>query len=1004
MPALALTDHLSLTGSVEFYRACKSAGVQPILGLELDVQPPSGLLMSPAQPAACRLVLLAMDMEGWANLCRLSSSVLLQPSVQSLPFHLLNAHSAGLLCLTGGRRGLVNSILQQDRPENAQMLLSLLADSFPDRLYVELQRHSQSDQAQNDQLLELADPLRLPVVATHTIDYLKPHQRELQRTVTAIRLNCARGSAPETELSPPDAHFKSQADMHSAFTDLPAALNATQEIVSRCRLELPLGIQRYPVLPLKPGETPAGMLRRAAEYGAQKRFGKISPEIQSRLDQELAVIAERGYEAIFLIVQDILNHARETGVPTSSRGSAASSLVAHCLQITSPDPVALNLYFERFLNPARAKPPDIDTDICSRRRDDVIEYVFEKYGRDRTAMVGTINRYRPRSALGDVAKAYGLSPVEVRALTRKLPHHYFHLFGGEKTAPFADVQGESRYANLDRMLQDAEALLSIPRHLSVHPGGLVIAPGPITDSVPVQRSGSKGTVITQLDLDAVEQMGLVKIDLLGIRGLTVLGDVAEAVHSWERTRYKSTLSVLEAIPDEDRETSEIVSAGRTIGCFQIESPGMRATLMDIGARSPADIMAALALFRPGPLKGGLRDAFVRRHQHQEPVTHLHPALAPLLEETYGVVLYQEQVLRIANELAGLNLAESDLLRRAMSHFDPGKAMQTLKEKFIRGSAVKSGVPTETAERVWDLMASFAGYGFPKAHAASYAQVAWRSAWCKAHYPAEFLAAILANWGGYYGQQVYLTEARRTGLSVKPPHINHSQSEFCAAYPNGQPVLYMGLDQVRDLTHRTQEKILRLRPFHTLSDFLVRVDPRTQEAENLIRVGALDGFGSIPGLLKQLKEGIWRSGQDSLFSLFETAEEAQEPDLAERVAAQQAILGTNVDVHPMELYAEAVASSGSLTTLQAADRIGQTVRVAGMRQSWHRSRTSKGETMAFVSLEDVEGMVDLIVFPSEYRRYRSIFSGSLPFVVEGVVEIEEGRAEPFIRVERAWSLG
>ena len=405
----------------------------------------------------------------------------------------------------------------------------------------------------------------------------------------------------------------------------------------------------------------------------------------------------------------------------------------------------------------------------------------------------------------------------------------------------------------------------------------------------------KGLRITQLDLRSIEYLGLVKIDLLGIRGLSVLGDVENAL----RAQAQQGLTVLQpekpapgSPPPVDEEVSDMLQQGRTIGCFQIESPGMRGTLREINARSLDDIMVALALYRPGPLTGGLKRAFVERYRAQQRgldpnVEHLHPSLEPLLADTYGVILYQEQVLRIAHELAGLSVADADLLRRAMSHFDPGKQMQTLKEKFIAGAFERNQVPLETAERIWDLMAAFAGYGFPKAHAASYAQVAWRAAWCKTHYPEFFMAAVLANWGGYYSQRVYLNEARRLGLNLREPHINHARREFSVQYLDGSPVLFMGLDQVRDLGARTQQRILQERPFHSLADFLVRVDPRAAEVENLIQIGALQGLGGIPYLLEQFRSQSWKSRQ---FPLFETLEAHPEQNI------ELASLDNNQDPH------------------------------------------------------------------------------------------------------------
>ena len=511
----------------------------------------------------------------------------------------------------------------------------------------------------------------------------------------------------------------------------------------------------------------------------------------------------------------------------------------------------------------------------------------------------------------------------------------------------------------------------------MHPGGVIVAPGALTDLVPVMRSGGKGVVITQLDLDSVEALGLVKIDLLGIRGLTVLGDVAEFIQESQPDQYATPLAVLDSTPSDDPATSDRVEKGETIGCFQIESPGMRATLREIHARTEDDIMAALALYRPGPLSGGLKDAFVRRFKGEEPVQHLHPALAPLLDETFGVILYQEQVLRIANELAGFSLAEADLLRRAMSYFDPGKKMQELERKFVSEAQSKSGVPIETGERIWEMMAAFAGYGFPKAHAASYATVGWRSAWCKEYFPAEFMAAVLANWGGYYSQRVYLSEARRMGLIVRPPHVNYSRHNFSVQKLEATETraLFMGLEQVKELTRRTIGNIIRLAPFTSLDDFLTRVDPRVQEAENLARVGALDGFGKIPALLRRLQSGGWQQNQMSLFAWTDTSDE--DWTLKQKVDAQLEILGASLDAHPLELVKEKI--SGAISTLDAIERIGRRVTVAGVRQTSRRSRTAKGEPMMFLTVEDLNGTLDVILFPDVYRVVKSFVNSNIPLL-------------------------
>jgi DNA polymerase III subunit alpha len=794
--ALGLTDHQYLTGSIEFYEACHQAGIKPVLGLEIDLA---------YNGDKGRLVLLAKDLGGWSNLCKLSSLSLVEGDQINLT--ILNQYREGLIALVGGYQDLMRSLLL-NTPAFEQWPHRFLDDLkaiFPGNCFVEVQRYATGPLQNEPALLELAKQHNLQLVASQNIHYLDPQDQRLFQTMTAIRNNPMIGQLNQSQRPPLPLHFPDVADFIHRFHDLPEALNNIQRITERCNLTLPIGKTHFPTFPTPNGIPQSEYLRTRAYAGAKAIYKTLSPQIIDRLDYELSVISTMGYEPIFLIMEDVLNHARQLGIPTSSRGSAASSLVAHCLNITSPDPLALNLYFERFLNPARKKPPDIDTDIASHRRDEIIQYVFDTYHPDRVAMVGTINRYRPKSALGDVAKAYGLTPETIRQLSKKLPSSYRFQSDDNQTDPFSPLLREASIPIIKDIVSDAKAILDMPRHLSVHPGGIVIAPFTITDLIPIMHSSTLGINHAQYDLTSIEKLGMVKIDLLGIRGLTVLGQVANQIQSWHQSEFKSGLQVLEQVPLKDAKTAQTIVNAQTIGCFQIESPGMRATLREIKANSLEDIMAALALYRPGPLKGGLRDAFVRRFRGEEPVTQIHESLTELLDDTLGVILYQEQVLRIAHELGGLSIAQADILRRAMSHFDPGGVMLTLRSHFITGAKTRHNVPPETAERIWEMMAAFAGYGFPKAHAASYAQLAWNSAWCKTHYPAEFMCAVLGYGGGYYSQRVYLMEARRLGLTVKPPLINHAHQRFQVAYPQGQPVLYMGLNQVRDLTHKTIQK-------------------------------------------------------------------------------------------------------------------------------------------------------------------------------------------------------
>lgn len=1007
MPALALTDHRSLSGVPAFLRACRSAGIQPLVGLEIDLLLP-GRSRLHAPPMTGALVLLACSAAGWRNLCRLSSALLNPPEESALPvvtLDFLSAHAGDLLCLTGGCRGVLAGMMRTpDDLHAAQQWLGTMQDVFGDRLYYEAHRqgsHTEAELALEEHLLKKTS---ISAVASHAVYYLEPRQQAAQRLAAAVRTNLPLTALSPDDVAPPDAWFLTTAAMQERFAAA-SLLAASTEITSRCNWQFQPHQRNYPEIPLPPGVSADALLRQKAIEGANRLYPQITGDITRRLAHELDTIAERGYATLFLIAQEMIAFAHTRGIPYASRGSASSSLVAHCLGITSPDPVALDLYFERFLNPARSTPPDIDTDFCSRRRDEVIQHLFQTYGAERVAMVGSVNTFRPRSAFQAAAKAFGFAAEEMRPLSRRLP--WFYRPGADddpSESPFAELQQEFRREPRYRELfSAAQGLLGRPHHLSVHPGGVVIAPGPLIDTVPVAHAAGKGITITQFDMTDVEEFGLIKLDLLGIRGLTVLGDVVETLYNWRRAEFRTPAQVFDQIPPVDERVSDLISNGRTIGCFQIESPGMRATLREIQAQSPADLMAALALYRPGPLKGGLRDAFVRRHNRQEAVTHIHPALSQLLAETYGVILYQEQVLRIAHELAGMSLTEADLLRRAMSHFDPGKQMQVLRDSFITGAQTNSGIPTATGERIWEMMAAFAGYGFPKAHAASYAQVSWRSAWCKTYYPAEFLASVLANHGGYYPQSVYLNEVRRSGFRVYPPHINHSRSQFCVEYPDGEPVLCMGLDQVHELTHRTQQRIQRLRPFTSLEDFLLRVDPRPLEAARLIEVGALEGFGAIPAMLRQINSPR-KAGQLSLFTLSEPP--AQEDWTVEQKAlAQLRWLGVSLALHPLETLQPQIDRLAAISILDAAGKIGKHVRVAGVRQSSQRSFAQHTQGWVILTLEDQEGMLEVLLSPQLYRTVRTAIAGSgQPLMAEGTMERDPVTGEPVLRASTMVRLG
>lgn len=979
--SLGLIDHNFLTGAVEFYESCRQFDIQPILGLELDIA---------YHQFEGRLALIAKDHSGWENLSKLSSLALADEKRINLSH--INAHRKGLIALLGGYENFLQKLIYQSPAfeKRDEQFINDINEIFSENCFIEVQRYSGGPLKNEPALISFSKQFNIKLIASQNIAYAYSKDHSIFTTITAIRKNLPRIQINGQEFPQGGFSFPAKHEFSHRYRNLPEALDNLNLITERCSLELPIGKTHYPIFPTPPGISQSDYLRDRAYAGAKKIYGQITDQIKERLDYELKVIIDMGYEPIFLIMEDVLTHTREFGIPTSSRGSAASSLVAHCLNITTPDPIELNLYFERFLNPARNKPPDIDTDIASHRRDEVIQYVFNKYNSDKVAMVGTINRYRPRSSFSDVAKAYGLSPETIRQLTKKLPSGFRSQELSERNDPFGPLLQDKSIPIIKDIISDAKALLDIPKHLSVHPGGIVISPFPIKNMVPLTHSTSLGVNHTQFDLEGIEKFGLVKLDLLGIRGLTVLGKVADQIQIWHQKDYKNGLEVLEKIPAEEAKTAKIISSGQTIGCFQIESPGMRALLKEIQAKSYKDIMVGLSLYRPGPLRGGLRDAFVRRFRGEDPVEHIHDSLVNILDETLGVILYQEQVLMIAHELGGLSIAQADILRRIMSHPDSGEALKTLRSHFIQGAIDRKNISIEMAEHIWEMMAAFAGYGYPKAHAASYAQLAWYSAWCKAHYPAEFMCAVLGHGGGYYSQRVYMMEAYRMGLKIKPPDINVANHRFRVVYPQGEPVLYMGLEQVRDLTQKTIKSIIKNRPFQSIEEFMFKVNPQPKEARHLIICGAMEELTNIPQAL-QLIDAKRMPGQMNLFNTFSHEEDWSRE---KKSRAQQEILGVSLDHSLLKQAYEKIQSFDVISTLESENFIGQKVWVAGMRQTFRRFRNQSNQIFGILTIEDLEGSLAILISPQLLRRQSDDIQQEGPFLIYGVIESIRGQVSVF----------
>lgn len=992
MARLALTDTNALYGAVAFARACRARHIHPIIGMTVTLQPPDGLALAgqPEDAAPGHLVLLARNRAGYASLCRLATLIQGRPdreevAARGLAWADIAAHREGLICLSGGRTGWVDRFLAAGDMPSALAFAGRLAGTFDEDACLALEWHGPEDAPRLAQIAGIGRRLGMPLVAVQPVYCLAPEDAALLPLLAAIRANRplepaegdeepsdddgaddwderGEGDVPAVARAAPggqaaarttvqagagpdcDCHWLAPAEVAGRFAAYPSAVAAAAAVAEQCGEVLPDGRPIWPALALHPGETPEAALRKAAGDGVVRRFGAGQP--LDRLEKELLAINTRGFAPLFLVVADIVRHAREQGIPVSTRGSVANSLVAYCIGITTVDPIEHDLLFERFLSPARADLPDLDLDFCSERRDEVLRYVRDRYGADRVALVCTISTMRPQSAAREVAKAYGLDEKDAARLAALMPGRWHPDPRRRDNRTVDDILpliDDPRHREIARTVW---SLVGTPDHLSVHPGGVVITPGPLTDVVPLQWA-PKGFLVTQYEHVDVEAIGLPKLDLLGIRALTVLADAVALVRRTADPGFD-----LAGIPLDDPATADLVCRSETIGVFQCESEGAQRTLWKLRARSVRDLAIANAFFKPGPARGGMADTFVRRHRGDAPVTYSHMALKPILGPTKGVLIFQEQVLRLATEVAGLSWAQADRLRRGMSHFGR-EEMNSLQEAFIAGCRRPApegpGMAQAQAQRLWEQIAPFSGYGFNQGHATAYADVSYRCAYLKAHYPAQFLAARLANSGGFHHPAIYMAEAVRMGFGVRPPHVNHSDCRFTLVAGLAPPgalgsasqaafELYMGLDQVRDLRHSTAQAIVSARrdgPFGSLRDLLERVDLQPKEVDHLVRCGALDGLGSRQTLLDEAGSLRRRGGIGQLAFAFDEPDEVAAESEAQRWAWEQELLGVPVSalsdplavvrhrLPPHVRLAEAIGSTGRSLVVAGARLPGWT---------------------------------------------------------------------------------
>lgn len=982
MPSLALTDCNTVSGTVEFYEKAKQKGIKPLIGAEISMK--DGDVM----------VLLVKNSEGYRNLCKLLSTVHLREGHGR--FTCTNADlftcKKGLILLSGGKRGRISMLAHRRRTNDAARLCRLYRETFGSDFYIEMVNHGEESTLLNYRLADLSQVIRVPLVAANDVFMIEPSDVHIRRYLRAIS---TRTTVSRVNGQVSDRQYLAPAkEMIKLFKRYPEAVRNTHEIAAKCRFSYQLGTPVFPKLSFPKGESSYTVLRKAAFKGLQKRYHLPEKEAVKRLNYELGIIHNKGFSGYFLIAKDIVDFCTSKDIPCVGRGSAADSLVSYVLGITHADPIRFDLYFERFLNPERSEPPDIDIDICWKRRDIVLDYLYTKYGNDKTAMICTFNTFQLRSAVGDVGKAMGMPEDEVRKLTKSLPHRpVSYLENAIKNIPECRDHSQILGGKMHKkILSISRKISGFPRHLSVHPGGVVIAPDEITRYTALEESG-KGLIISQHDMKSIEKLGLVKIDILGVRGLSVISDTAEAVkdtrHSprpknTEKTSRFAKTKFLNSIKEDDPGTMRMIMEGETVGCFQLESPAMRGLLKKMHVYTLKDIIDAIAIIRPGPAEGGMKDAFIRRRAGVEKTVYIHPVLEPILKETYGVVVYQEQVLRIARVVADFSYGEADLLRRAMTKARKPETVEPVRKKFIEG-AEKNGIKEGSAKEIWQFMVNFVGYGFNKAHSATYGILAYQSAYLKKHYPVLFMTAVMNNGGGFYSLCAYVEEARRMGIHIEPPDVNKAERYFT----NKGRTIVSGLYPVYGLTRRSIENIVTERkdePFRDVFDFLNRSGVNEKEAVSLVRSGSLRSLDTNePESLTHIRV-YFRNNRKSHVARRLTQDLTMPPfTLAQRIISELEILRFAVSAHPLSLFPE-TEFDPSITISTKLKECGEIpVVVAGWMVTSRRAPTSDGRYIKFATLEDKFGLMEVVLFPDIYDKYGTTLKGYGPFRIKGKVQ-------------------
>ncbi|MBI4308825.1 MAG: DNA polymerase III subunit alpha [Candidatus Omnitrophica bacterium] len=1031
MPALAMTDHGNMFGAVDFYQACVKNKIKPIIGCETYITPGSRFDKNTDQKSICHLTLLAKDNTGYSHLMKLVSAGYTQgfyykPRIDK---EILARHAKGLIGVSGCLKGEVCGHLLRG---NFQAALNA-ADEYrqifgPGHYYIEIMDHGLGEQKRvNEQLFKIAAQLQLPLVATNDVHYIEHGQHIAHETLLCIQTQTTLNDPNRMKFGTDQFYFKTPEEMAVNFSGAAEALKNTLVIAEQCNVTLDFGQYHLPVYVPPQGLTNSRYMAKLCREGLARRYGASTPELESRLAHELKTIEDMGFTGYFLIVWDFISYAKSIGVPVGpGRGSAAGSLVSYLLGITDLDPIKYGLLFERFLNPGRRSMPDIDIDFCYERRNEVIEYVGKKYGSANVAQIITFGSMQAKAAVRDVGRAFGMAYADVDRIAKLIPNAI-----GITIDEALNVEPQLKeLVETDKtarqLLETAQVLEGLNRHASIHAAGVVISDKPLIEYVPLFKS-SDGQVTTAFDMDGISKIGLLKMDFLGLRTLTVITETVKLIK-----KHKGLDVDIEQVPLDDPKAYAMLGQAEACGVFQLESGGMRDLLKKMKPSQFEDLIAILALYRPGPMGSGMLDDFIRRKRGENKVTYPHPKLEEALKATYGIILYQEQVMQIASVLAGFDMSQADDLRKAMGKKIP-EEMAKMRSFFVQGCAKQSGISEGEANRLFDLIDYFAGYGFNRSHSAAYALITYRTAYLKANFPTEFMCALLTSERDNTDKVVeYVKEAKAMGTDVLPPDANESFAQF-SVVQEGR--IRYGLLAVKNIGGAAIDSMVSQRQkegkFKSVFDFCRRVDLRLNNRkvlESLIKSGSFDSWGSRRAQLMAVVERALATGTKTQqevmagqFSFFGAGsdgdfgkDEEKLPDLpewpqAQLLANEKTLLGFYLSGHPLDRYKAEIAEFTNFDTVSLKNaREGQGARMIGLIKTVKLTTTKKtNERMAIVGLEDLSGEMELVIFPSNYQKMAGYLKESAVVVVKGKVNLRDGvakmMAEEMAGIEEVYNL-